>query len=909
MTKPNKALLEEDLKLFASNSDSEKIVGSHAITKKWFDDNGTKIEGYFKKLDPENGYPEILAKFSVATSVLLRVFLGKRAAEERLVVDKNGKIVGTFSISLEGFKPFNFSTDPEPKDPTSREKAIPSTRTLIEHDVIALLFARWFLNDDDGHPHNLGLAGILDFDMFFDYFTAEIKGLRPLIPHNNKQINLTLRDWVHFPLLNENPPYHWPTYLYPGKKVLPGVIPAALYRSQLPKPYPEPKQFENLASSPEAREQLFAISLRTLLTFQPEVVRARLFEYLGDIPFDYTSIDNKSVDLRKKYENELFPNICNKTTNTMPFVDVFLQKFYQQHFDSLYRLFVFYAGTDDNLKGNEEDLTGVPLPSTCNALYNKPSFYQNIETWVKLQNNTLYKDTPNLQFDLGALKKRYHQVWRDAFAPGLKDLLHRSFNLTNEMLPVASSNELLKDASIGPGIAELKGKDTQDPSVTAAWELFGKMPELCKEKIDKLITVYKKGDIREALLSLVDFTNALNEAIATYYAIERENLTEADNKAFALKLTNLYNEHNVDIRASLGQTTPQAKSFNLISTHLKQLAEQVNFKLHLNNTDDLIKDAKAVTTTKPEVLPLHLDEVKKKFSENLFYWAKSLSAEKFEVYVRDIIKNHYANSYSINRKRDLAVLDYLKASSSERGDNRLACILGSSTVENVGALNSALIKHLAAKMPAIYQGPSVAAAIADKSFYDKPNIDAYTQYAVSLASNSKDFSHLANEQGKIEVFRTMYNWVDEIPADRFHKIISSVMVDYDKTKPKTMLFNMFGSVSRSDEVVGYFRKGVPQIKIPALIFINGNSDSTLSTKLFTRLINEIKEDIAHDPEKLKTPGYNLISQLNLGDNSEHKDKFLLSLTTLAEEITHRQATIKSTATKTAATSTTAAATM
>src|SRR6185437_9946651 len=141
------------------------------------------------------------------------------------VFDDNNKLIGTISINVEGFKPFNYTEEVVPIDPRERECVIPSTKTLIENNIIELLLGRWFLDDDDGHPHNLSLAGDIDFDMFWYWFTIHMKKSRPIIGIPKTHVNLTVRDWEDFPNVKDAKPYHWPAYTHPGQETLPNVVP------------------------------------------------------------------------------------------------------------------------------------------------------------------------------------------------------------------------------------------------------------------------------------------------------------------------------------------------------------------------------------------------------------------------------------------------------------------------------------------------------------------------------------------------------------------------------------------------------------------------------------------------------------------------------------------------------------
>jgi hypothetical protein len=77
----------------------------------------------------------------------------------------------------------------------------------------------------------------------------------------------------------------------------------------------------------------------------------------------------------------------------------------------------------------------LSLPKTCDALYRKPSYYSSVLQWVEQQNETVYKNKDaEFQFNVTELKNRYHKVWRDAFAPGLREMLHGAYSLTNKVI-------------------------------------------------------------------------------------------------------------------------------------------------------------------------------------------------------------------------------------------------------------------------------------------------------------------------------------------------------------------------------------------------------------------------------------------------------------------------------------------
>ncbi len=868
---PKKAIRKSNLIIKTVGSAVDD--GSHKICKASFIENGVQIDGFYKELSPQKDYPELLAKISVAISLFKRLFQGKRSAEERLVFDDQDKLVGTISFNVPGFKPFNFINEAIPAQANAKELVIPSTKTLIENNIMEILLGRWFLDDDDGHPHNMSLAGDIDFDMFMYWFTIHIKNPRTLIGIPKTRVDLTVADWEHFPNVKDSKPYHWPPYKHPGQETIPSVIPGQgqILTRVLPKPYADPVQFENLAGDPEAQEQKFAAALKALLTYQPDMMRRRLAELFGDLTLNYTSLDATSVELRDTYE-KAFPQLCNEKTNAEPFID-FIMKMYQEHYDNLYRVVVFYMGTDNNGYG-------VPLQATCNALYGKPSFYRNIEAWVKAQNEMMpstgkeetLKEEALLKFDLPELQKRYHQVWRDAFAPYLKELLHDSYNLTKKvLLKVSSEADVTKLEA-----TELLGKKTNDATLTNAWELFGKVPELSRDKVEPLIHVDKENGLREALFLLLEFTSKFNAAAKKYYEKERKDLTEDDNLLFSKQLSELYSDYNLKIRTQISQglahTSTLGTEFNRIANSLKQFTEQANFQLHLTTCDEQMKDTAKATFNK-ETLPLTNDGVMKQYNTCLFHWAKGLTSETFNRYVTEIIDKYYAPTLSLisTRHRAKPVKDYLFNSSNQTNDNRLAYILCSAS-EETGALNTLLIQHLTPYMMQTQHLPSIKNAAKDGGFYTSTNLDLYTKSAVAFASNDKQFNHLYNVECMKLFFQTMYAWVENCSSAKFKGIMESALKEYEGEKS-------MWTTSRRDEIKGYY-KYTSQAKIVAFTFQNGRDASSLNEKLYNKIIDEMKKEIEKDAGKQEHPGNKLILQYN---KTEHQTSYLKLLKTYAVE--------------------------
>lgn len=942
---PKKALRHRQLTYSTKTAISDS---SHQTFHVSFEEDGVTKKAFFKKLEPKNHYPELLAKISVATSSFKRLFQGKRSAEERLVFEEydielmsdsvdlsntlkdntlyikldqqdslkyivkapDGSIkkdtisikdikdfnlelpltveqlqsvkshileitskrghtedilIGTLSIGVEDFKPFHFAKEGIPINSSLKEQVAPSVKTLIEKNIMELLLGRWFLDDDDAHPHNLSLAGDIDFDMFFYWFTIYMKEPRSVIGVPKKHVTLTVHDYEAFPNVQESMPYHWPPYQHPGQVTIPVIVPGVQEQALklLPKAYADPVEFARLAQNSVAQEQKLAAALKALLTFQPEIQRKRLTELFGDLPLNYASLDETEPSLRAKYE-ELFPRFCNEETNKKSFVD-FMMDLYQEHYDNLYRVVAFYMGCSDNGYG-------IPLSPTYLALYQKPSFYRNIEEWVKKENETTYAKEETLKYDLGELQKRYHQVWRDAFTPIIKELIYSSYRLTNALLKEATSPPYVQ-------ISELVSKTATDETLTSAWELFGNLPLLSADTIETKISVDKDSKLRDAVLSMVAFVNEFRDITKAYYEKERKDLSEEDNLEFANKLSLLHQTYNLKIRQALANTTTHAAEFNSIASSLKLMAEQVNFQLHLTTTDELME--KALLAVKKDVLPFTHEDVKKQYCDSLFVWAKTIKPEELERYIIEIIDKKYAPLVpAISfRQRSEPVRQYLKTSGSESGDNRLAYILSSGT-QDKGALNTLLIQGLTPLMLQKHPIPSIDLAIREKSF--EKGIADFTSDVVSFAKENKRFTHPYSDGGINMVYKALYDWVDTLTPKSFRSLINSTLTKYES---KTW-GNLIG-VSRRSEVEGYL-EGNCNSKALAMIFMNGGEASTLNECLFVKIIETIKKEVSKYPVMLQEPKYQVVAQFNL--NEPHKAFYLANLKYHHETISasHRQ---------------------
>ena len=152
---PLKALKESQFRYL------EKAVssGSHETRRVEFTDaNGDVKTGYYKPLDLS--YRSYYSTFSSKYAVFASFFIAmscKRVAEERLVFNNSGEIVGTFSYELPGFKPLlgltTLGLQPVlPDDFTEKERLHPSLETLLIRNIAEILIEALIVDEEDFHP-------------------------------------------------------------------------------------------------------------------------------------------------------------------------------------------------------------------------------------------------------------------------------------------------------------------------------------------------------------------------------------------------------------------------------------------------------------------------------------------------------------------------------------------------------------------------------------------------------------------------------------------------------------------------------------------------------------------------------------------------------------------------------------
>ena len=538
---PNKAFREKSL------TREEPI--DNVSNKTWhvrFIDNGELKSGIFRKLAPEDHFPELFAKMSVATSVFKQSLQGGQITTEHLVFDEHDNISGILYLP--------------PQDSNLLKKAHND-----KHEIETLLL-HWFLGGSTLYQDSLELHEDIGHTMFWYWFMVHMKSVNGITPPKSL-MNLTALDYELFPCVQDSKPYKKCTGAnFEQESLIPFVPPSVqknflslILSNFLPEAEVISKQFIRLAADPIAHKQKVGAALKILLTYQPGVLRARLARQVGDLTLNYSSLSTK---LQMTYEKE-FPFLCNEKTDKDTFVN-FMMTLYHQQYVNLYKVVVFYMGCDDNT-------FEIPLAATHNELYKSPSLFQNIVAWAQHENATTYADSPDEQYNMIEIKKHYHQIWRDAYAPKFKILCDASTELITELCKLICPKAKIVR----------KFQEEDNHYLDLSLQLFGSLEGISiqgEEPADNKA-------LFKSLMLMIDFSNQFQQILKTYYQRKCSDLLDKDNYHFMMQLEQLCSEYEYEIMASLIGADSQMNEFVRIIRELKLYSQQIHFKVHLLNSD------------------------------------------------------------------------------------------------------------------------------------------------------------------------------------------------------------------------------------------------------------------------------------------------------------------------------------
>lgn len=376
MLRPSLSFMEDDFKL------GKKMANSaHAARKvKFADIDGQIKTGYFKPCDPNN-YPILLAKYVVAFSVFIRTALGTRAAEERLVYNDKGIIVGTVSLQVPDFVPLLTQADDNYPNPLHQKWGNPDKQTLLDKDVASLLVSAYKHKNDDLHPANFSVNGLIDFDEYYIELTSILKGERLTsgwLSNSPKVVSdLKENDLKIFPNITART--HWPTNAYPKNLNL-----NKNYRTDA---------FSKLQNDPEFIHQYLLALLKELLAYDEKMIEDRLRLYFGseDLDLQALSAEKRKALFKFGIRDKLFDGIEDKPYAFIKHVMRFYRAEHQKFEDMVLHMPEFQA--------------------FLISLNKKPIEFFQLKTWF-LENNKYNTAAP---YNLSHIEHRYQYLLRECF--------------------------------------------------------------------------------------------------------------------------------------------------------------------------------------------------------------------------------------------------------------------------------------------------------------------------------------------------------------------------------------------------------------------------------------------------------------------------------------------------------------
>lgn len=835
MALPKTGLSKDKLQFKNEASSSESQSSANKVSKVTFlDIDGQEKQAYFKPIS-EN-YPVLLAKFSVAASVLMRLSLGERAAEDRLVYDADGNICGTVSIALKNFKPFNFLLDGLPYDEAEKEQVCPSTGTLIQHNIMELIFFSWFLGEDDLHPNNIGLSGRLDWDMLFYPITEIIKGPRTFIGGSAEgKIELSEEDFSNLPeLANTKRHTHWPTHPWPGN-------------ANYLKKFPNHDAFINLGKNDarfydsvndrwvSAQEQLYTAALKALLTWQPEVVKLRLQDALGDEPLNFTALPENKV----KQLQDCFPEFFNLESNSASFVECMI-KIYQEFYDKLYYTVTNYTADGKNNYGELRH-------AFYKFLLENPGAYNSIAEWVKEENKLLENK------DLDILNFSGQKNWQQAASvlPMKRadpetlddDTLLQYIEASNEETISAALQQIPEDKKnqLSKQFADLRSNKTRFNAHIIKTFLKTTNNSIIRSKIFKMIhpTTICETEFRNTQLDM----SMLNKR---YHKIWRDTFTpwinnvDEESRKLITKVTQELSLNNTKI--SLVPNQPLKKE-------VKDSGDLLNAQQSINK--DVIK--KEIDCDKESFMRSGLNQLiegrEKMITSSKTYWAihhQELNPLKNREYINDM---------------EIAI-NHFKQAISEFGPNHDYSKRASEIIQSLTILCE--------------------------------NIDFYKHTSTSAPEEIKSqpvFSNMYYTQGHTDdeivncCVERLFEWINTLSLETFEKEIGAVLIEYNSGLAYYSMYR-----TRFEDIKNYLQHSKDTKNDQRLAHIyasaqNSGGTGALNTTLTKHFINKlITENFKNTIGSELVSVERAIKENNF--NTDHYTKAIVAFTKKSERFEH-----------------------
>lgn len=363
----------------------ESSPSSHSVEVVTFKD--PTIDGpihAYKKLCDEN-YPPLLAKYVVAFSVLVRAALGERASEDRLIYNDTGQIIGSVSIEVPNFVPL-LKAGKTYDDPKKNELGNPNKETLIKYNVAELLVSAYKHKNNDLHPDNISVNGLIDWDELYYEITSIIKGQRVLsgIAFETPKVSTQARekDLRSFP--NVGARIHWPTNFVPKNWNL-----LKMYKTGA---------FLELQGDSEFTDQYFTAILKELLAFDKKMLTQRMKLYLGneELNLNELPIDKRVALLSFGRESKLFLDEQGKERKFVEHCIMFLEQEHIKFKNILLNMPEFH---DFLIKSNKD-----------------PAKIVEIKKWFINQN-----EKNIIPYNLNFIDTELHTLWRECFKQKFAD--------------------------------------------------------------------------------------------------------------------------------------------------------------------------------------------------------------------------------------------------------------------------------------------------------------------------------------------------------------------------------------------------------------------------------------------------------------------------------------------------------
>jgi len=564
----------------------EKVASSGMGAKKAYitEKNGIINRGYYKARTEK--YPPILAKYVVAFSIFVRSILGERASEERLVFNDKNEIVGTASIEIPEFIPIRAiplfpNTAVKYVRPDYESWAVPDKFLLLETDMAELLMVEYYGLNNDLHPANISIKGIIDYDEFFFTITSIFKEWKQII------IKVTQEEIRNFPKITYGSRKHWVTYIVP-------------YNGNITKIY-QTNAFNQLHGDSIFELQKNAAILKILLSYDPNMLQKRMKLYLGDISLKLDELPKKQFELLYKYDKKLIDDRIlensggtSKTLSTAEYEKIFHE--YQAKYSLLFdekgkeNSFVEHCSRyfeEEHKKFLCEALSMPEFRDFLIAENKNPYFLSKIKLWFK-ENNRKNKDAP---YNLKYINQLYHFIWRKSFKPLFEKQyqflkkLTADFNKSDykfSKIKIFSSQIINpdKDSDLSESVILIDKPDKNT--------LQNSFSNICYQRIQK--------ETKQFAQTLLNFTE-------TYYS-KITDLSIKDNHAFINNFENYLHESD-ELRKSTKKWL-----YNESKSSSQNLVRNVSIDHLIYDIEELYKELDVITANLLDILKqFRLNEV------------------------------------------------------------------------------------------------------------------------------------------------------------------------------------------------------------------------------------------------------------------------------------------------------------